>query len=96
MSKDEDCVIKMKTVMDSGSNGQDSWCLELSLLQSGVCACYLEAYLKEGNHMGLESLCYLETVSECALGVCLYGQSYSSSKSQIRVCFACAEWTFTS
>lgn len=78
MRKDEDCA------MDSGSDGQDSWCLELSLLQSGVLClfCYLKAYLKEGNHMGLE------TVSECVLSVCLYRQSCNSNMSQICVPFA--------
>lgn len=59
----------------------------LAVAEWGVCSLF-KAYLKEGNHMGLESMCFLETVSECALGVCLYRQSCNSNKSQMPVSFA--------
>lgn len=49
MSEGEDCVIKVKTVLDSGSNGQDPRCLELILLQSRVLC-----LLKKGTTRGWE------------------------------------------
>lgn len=88
MSKDEDCVIKMKTVMDSGSNGQDAWCLERSLLQSGVLCLLLRSVFKRRKpHGARKSVLSGNSVRVC-LGYMSVRQSCSSNKSQIHVSFA--------
>lgn len=73
----------MKTVMDSGSNGQDSWCLELGLLQSGVCLLLRSLFKRRKPHGARKSVC-LETVSGVPwVSVCMDGPVAAASPSHV-------------